>query len=159
MDDRLKWMRDGDGFVAYPEKPGDKSHMAEIRHQLTMPAGNQWQWRVVYDGARQNGYAADRQAASDAANTAWPAARERAREIAAAAAAKVALTELIDRQYVLGTIPLDEFDIAGSTSDRLRQIISIASKHWQMYRAEVPPTLEPLISACSAELYRRRVAG
>ena len=49
MDDRLKWMRNSEGFVAYPETAGDSARMArEVedgegrcwRHPETMTALN-----------------------------------------------------------------------------------------------------------------------
>ncbi len=156
MNERLKWMRADKGFVAFPEGPSFPARRADLREDTTKPPGNQWQWVVSYDGVSNHGWVADRQAASDETNRMWPAVRERAREVAIEQRAKDELEALVERQYLLGTVPLDQFDIAGSSSDRLRSIISIASRHWTAYRQGIPPTLQPLIAACSAELYRRR---
>lgn len=160
MDDRLKWMKDGTGFIAYPEGPQFTGRKAQIHYDVTKPAGSKWHWIVSYDGASHNGWVEDKQRASDEANRMWAGARQQARELAERKKAGEALKALVDRQALIGDVALEQFDIAGSSSDRLRSIIATANKHFVPgLRVSIPPNLRPLMEACSAELYQRRITG
>jgi|GEM_PF-6546711 len=163
MTDRFKWMRDGPGrFVAYPEGPGFPRRLAEIDYDLTQPQGFQWRWRITYDDAVNHGRVADKQAASDQANALWPEMRQQAHARAAEKRAKEEMEAMVDRQVLVGDVPIDAFQLTSSTSDRLRAIIGHGTRHFVGSGGRpliIPTRLQPLMDACSAELYRRRVQG
>ena len=108
---------------------------------------------VTYDLARVGGLEVTSQQAADAATAAWPGARARAAELAAAAAATDALDTLVRRQCDRGDLPLSAFEIETSPSDRLRDILWLIKD-----RGALGGPAKPLADACSAELYRRRLA-
>lgn len=160
MTDRLQWMKDGNGFIAYPEGPTATGRKAQIHFDITKPKGSQWHWIVNYDGASHNGWVEDKQRASDEANRMWAGTRKQAQELAEQKKATETLKALVDRQALIGDVPLEQFDVAASSSDRLRSIIGAANKHFVAgIRGSIPTNLRPLMEACSAELYERRITG
>lgn len=154
MNDRLPWMRDGDGFVAYPEGPNLLRRIATLKPAASNPS-SRWIWLVEYDLARDSGTAEGKQLAADAATAAWPKNRAKAAELAAAQKRDRDLTELVGRQFMTGNVPLADFEIERSPAKRLEAIIWKARQLFS--GSTIPMNLQPLLAACSAELYRRRI--
>lgn len=149
MTPRLPWKRNpAGGFIAFPEGESFRTRFAALRRDQT--SAIPWQWWICYDDAKRADHAATRQAAADAATAAWPAMKAEAARLAALAAEAEALRTLVQRMMSEGDLPLSLFEIPTAESSKLLRIIDLARSN-----ATGGPA-QPLVAACSAELFRRR---
>ena len=149
---RLPWRRTTGhrGFNAFPEGDAHPERNAVIKFYQP---NNSWTWRLTYDGASSSGVAGTIQAASDAANAAWPAVIEEARKAAGRSEWERDQLELVAK-IERGELPPDHFANAAADHENLM---------WVMDRIKPRPGLGPvtggiqrLVDAISRELYRRR---
>ncbi|HYD06020.1 MAG TPA: hypothetical protein VEC60_09845, partial [Reyranella sp.] len=140
------------GFIAYPEGEHLKDRVATISRQdsSSLP----WQWWIRYDAAKRADHAMTMQGAADAATAAWPEMKLEAARLAGIAAEEERLRTDVRRMMAKGDLPLSIFGITESDSERLRHIL------WLIRDAGgLNGPAKPLVEACSAELYRRRLNG
>lgn len=147
---RLPWRRrPGGDFIAHPEgeHPG---RMAEIRYDTT--SSTKWTWFITYDLARASGVNTTPQEAADAATDAWGRVKAEAAALSIKASAEEALRSLVYRQCDKGDLPLIAFEIETSSSEQLRHILWLITD-----RKALGGLAQPLVSACSRELFHRRI--
>ncbi len=146
---RLPWERGPGGFEAYPNGRDHPDQSATLRPAIS-PTGS-WTWAIRHGLASTPGIASSSQAASDAANDAWPKAILHDLELRAKTQHDAELLAAIERV----TVEADP-DVAAIFS------ISAADKQtlsWlmdQVRHRTRTPGLNKLIDALSRELYKFR---
>ena len=140
--------------MAYPTGRAHPERAAVIQWRQHLPVDRQWFWVVTWPKwFNQNGQAADKQAAADAATEAWwshvatPIPRDVETEI----------DVLVARVLV---VPPPNY-LFSEDSEFLRKLINALRLQFeaQMRSGETPTVVEDLLANLSAELYRRRVGG
>ena len=151
---RLHWHREEQRFVAYPTGRTHPERCAVIERREHLPLERQWFWVVSWPKwFEQNGQAADKQAAADAATQAWWAqvATPIPRDV------ETEIDVLVARALV---VPPPNY-LFSEDSAFLRKLINALRLQFegQMRAGETPRAVEDLLANLLAELYRRRVTG
>jgi len=151
---RLPWQPHPEGgFVAYPEGWREKpERYGRLTPYLTGPRGS-YSWSVTYDGQAIASIAPNKQAASDAANGAWPAVIEKAAAAGAKSEWERLTLELIAKAE-RGEIDPQFFANEAANYENMM---------WVMDRIKPRPGsgqiragMQRLVDALSAEFARRR---
>jgi hypothetical protein len=158
MSERLPWEPHPEGgFIAYPE--GWREHPerhARLTPFLTGPQGS-YSWAVRYDGQAITSIAVDKQAASEAANRAWPAAAERAKQAKARSEWERHTLEMIAKAE-RGEIDPHYFANEAANYENMMWVMErIAPKPG--FRNTISVGLQRVVDALSAEFARRRNRG
>ena len=157
---RLKWIRGGRGYKAYPAGTYERGREVELWRQVSGIDGTtqqyyeNWAWAVRWEGwFAHSGIAVGKQAAADQATIEWWAAiqTELPREVELE-------TSIIAARALVRPPPNSLF---GEEPEFLRRVLWCLG---QTYSAElktdkVPAKAKELIHRLSEELYRRRLNG
>ena len=140
--------------MSYPTGRAHPERSAVIERREHLPVERQWFWLVAWPKwFDQNGQAADKQAAADAATQAWWAhvATPIPRDV------ETEIDVLVARVLV---VPQQNY-LFSEDSEFLRMLINALRLQFegQMPVGETPRVVEDLLANLSAELYRRRAAG
>lgn len=156
---RLKWRREGEGFVAYPLGFIHRDRFAAVQFLGNMALGNEhfvprWRWAVQWPGwFSVQGHDGDKQRCADKATEAWwqaivtPMPRDVATEI-----------DMIVARILVRPPPNS---LIVEDSDYLRRLIqALRLQYEEEMRSEtLPEPVRNLMASLSAELFRRRQAG
>lgn len=158
---RLKWQRQGRGFIAYPmgNLLDHQERVATLTFTGTINSGVElgipvWRWSVNWPGwFAEHGIRHSKQEAADLANAAWwkgvasPVPRDVKSEIAVIAARVLIMPPP-------NSLLTEESDFLQGLMDTLRL------QYEAEMRAETTPRqVRELMANLSAELYRRRLRG
>jgi hypothetical protein len=156
---RLPWRRNGTGFVAYPDGDWHQDRYAALR-AVTHPGGSGgWGYVVCWGGHQTSGFAATLQDASDAANRAWPEVIAAAAEPSALAVEEARMLAILDDAERGVSIDPGRLRLETADTRTLVTLIAACRNKWEAgFKARrAAETIEPIMNAVSAELFRRRV--
>ena len=150
---RLPWEAHPEGgFIAYPEGRQHPNRYARMQRWATGQAGS-WQWWTNYEGSSISDIADSKQAASDAANRAWPKVIEKARAADRRLTWEATQIEMIARAE-RGEIHPAYFANANADYENMMWIMTRIKPRPGM--AAISAGLQRLVDALSAEFARRR---
>ena len=155
---RLPWEPHPEGgFIAYPE--GWREQPQRYGRLTPYLAGQpgQYTWSVNYDGQAIANVSDNKQAASDAANDAWPRVIEMARKAAARAEWERHTREMIAKAE-RGEIDPSYFANEAANYENMMWVMD-QIKPRPGIRNTISVGLQRLVDAISAEFHRRRRGG
>jgi hypothetical protein len=149
---RLPWQPHPEGgFIAYPE--GWKEQPDRYGRITIHTATSRWSWSVNYDGQAVADIAETKQAASDAANEAWPRVIELARVAGGRTEWERNTLEMIEKAK-LGEIGPHYFANEAATYENMMWVMDRIRP--KPYAGPIAAGLQRVVDALSAEFFRRR---
>jgi hypothetical protein len=151
---RLPWEPHPEGgFIAYPEgRKEQPERFGRLTPFLTGPPGS-YTWAVRYDGQSITDVSGSKQAASDAANEAWPRVIEMAGAAGARSEWERKTLEMIEKVR-RGEIDPHHFANQAADYENLMWVMDRIKP--RPYGPPIAPALQRLVDALSAEFHRRR---
>jgi len=153
MTDRLPWKRDGEqSYVAYPTGSAEGG---EVRVWFGPYFGlTVWQAKARIGPIVVSDTAVDEVSAAASAVRLWVSVQERhAAFVTTVDEMRVMLAKIEAAAAGRARIDVAAFDLEGSSSERLLALMAMLKRFGPV------PALEPLTSAASAELHKRRLEG